>query len=220
MMIYEKIDLVLAGCLRRLFKSRFILRSQATVWFQNIVEHRESIQNILNKFLLHLDINETLGVIQIRPSSEETEELLSYQMGRTKQLSPFASILLVYLRQERISYFMNPQSQSFPQADFQSLRQFVENFQVFKMDSQFERNFRRALEELEQLQVIIKTKNNETLYEISPLCELILPADEIAEYKARIENYFSSPQRALNLGRTDDPGELASSDRASRGSVE
>ncbi|MFN8945216.1 MAG: DUF4194 domain-containing protein [Pseudobdellovibrionaceae bacterium] len=203
-MIFQKNDIELAGCLRRLFKSRFILRSQNLNWFRTIIDQRESIQNILDKFLLHLEINESLGIIQIRPMNDEAEEAIAFQMGRKRQLSPFASMMLLFLRQERILYFMNPQSDSFPKTETKTMRDFIETFHPFKIDSQFERHFRRALDELETLQVILKTKLNDDLFEISPVCELILPADEITAYQKRIEEYFKTNNQTANDQATND----------------
>ncbi|MFN7905839.1 MAG: DUF4194 domain-containing protein [Pseudobdellovibrionaceae bacterium] len=133
-MIFQKNDIELAGCLRRLFKSRFILRSQNLNWFRTIIDQRESIQNILDKFLLHLEINESLGIIQIRPMNDEAEEAIAFQMGRKRQLSPFASMMLLFLRQERILYFMNPQSDSFPKTETKTMRDFIETFHPFKVE--------------------------------------------------------------------------------------
>jgi hypothetical protein len=132
-----------------------------------------------------------LGTIQIKPVSDENEDLIGLQMGRKKQLSPLASILMIYLRQNRISFYLNPASDSFPQAELMEMREFVESFQPFKIDSQFERNFRKALDELEGLQVILKTKLNDHLFEITPIVEILLPADEITNYKNRISDYYS-----------------------------
>lgn len=188
----SKQDLEIAGSLRRLLKSRFVLRSRNERWFQIVIDRRAEIERLARSLALTLDINESLGLAFLKPIDDETEEALAYQAGRKRTLGHLSSALVYKLRHQRLQFFMNPANDSVPLTTLEEMREFLQNFNSAKIDSQFERAFRKALDELAELQIIQETKPDSGLFEISPLCEILLPLDEITSIKARMENFFAS----------------------------
>lgn len=191
-MEFSKSQLELAGSLRRLFKSRFLVRSRNEKWFQIIVDHRSELQALLDRMGVFLEINDSLGVAHLRPLDSELEESISFQLGKKKTLTALASLLIFHLRHLRLQFYMNPTDDSVPLVGWNELREFLQNFNSSKVDSQFERHARKAIDELAEHQILIETKPESQIYEISPLCELLLPLDQIKEYQLKIKDYFST----------------------------
>jgi hypothetical protein len=196
-MEYNKKEIEIAGCLRRLLKSRFLLRSRNEKWFQAIVDLRSELEPTFTAMAMCLEINEPLSLCYIKPISEETEELIDFQMGRRQVLSPVASALVYKLRHQRLQFYLNPATDIAPLASISEMREFLQNFNSAKVDSQFERIFRKAVEELCALQIIFEMKPDSGLYEISAVCEILLPVDQIQEVRSKVENYFQSEQPSV-----------------------
>lgn len=190
-MEFTKNEAIRAGALRRLLKTRYLIRSRNESWFQIVIDLRTDLQKILDTMAIALEINETLGVAFLRPMSDEIEDTLAYNLGRRKTLGAMASALLIKLRFDRLQFFLNPSISDAPLVSGVEMRDFLENFNSAKMDSQFERTFRKAIEELTELQVLIETKPESGLYEISPLCEILLPMDKLQATKDQMEKYFA-----------------------------
>ncbi|MCM2281065.1 MAG: DUF4194 domain-containing protein [Bdellovibrionaceae bacterium] len=203
----EKLDLELAGCLRRLLRSRYVLRSRNERWFKMMIDHRQRIQDVASSFAAFLEINEPLGVAYLRPINEEIEEQLAIRLARSRKLSPFASTLLLHLRWQRMQFFLQPTGDDVPVIGLLELRDFLQRFSRAKIDAQFERQFRRCLEELTELQVILETEDGSGFFEITSLCDLLLPADSIRDLRTRAEAYF-----ARTASETGSGGELAETD--------
>lgn len=192
----------IAGGLRRLFKSRFIVRSRNEKWFQVIVDRRKDIQKILDAFCVRLEINETLGVAHLEPLSDEFEEVLGFQLGKRKSLSPLASVLMFYLRQQRLQFFLSPTEDAVPMATRGEMRDFLQNFNRTRIDSQFERAFQKSLDELLELQALFETRQDSGIYEISGLCEILLPLDRIQEWKIKIDEYCAPTSQPDSLAES------------------
>ncbi|MGE0527742.1 MAG: DUF4194 domain-containing protein [Bdellovibrionales bacterium] len=186
----DKAELEVAGCLRRLLRSRYILRSRHENAFKLIVDHRNRLQEIVGSFGAFLEVNEPLGVTYLRVGSDEMEEKLDLRLSRTRTLGPFATALILSLRWQRLQFYLQPTGDDVPIAGLVEMREFLLQFSKAKIDAQFERQFRRCLEELVDLQVIVETSSGSGFYEITSLCDLLLPADQIQELKARAEVYF------------------------------
>jgi hypothetical protein len=107
-----------------------------------------------------------------------------------------ASLLLLQLRITRHQVYMNPSEQIIPMMQSRDLREFANSFNSYKIDSQFERAFRKGIEELLELQIIKVTQNDESLFEITPLCELLLPIDRIQETLSKAKIYFKQNQNS------------------------
>lgn len=198
-----KNDLEVAGCLRRLLKNRFILRTRNEKWFQTMIDQRSSLQNLFNKMLLRMEINETLGLIYLTPESEELEEKIAYQMHRKKSLSMFSSLITLYLRKLRLQFYMNPNSDEIAVVSLQDLREYLENFNQLKVDMQFERLFRKTLDELLENHLLRATEESSGHFEITPICEVILPADVIYEFEKKISSYFGNHQMEISELKED-----------------
>jgi hypothetical protein len=186
----DKQQIEMAGCLRRLFRQRYVIRSRNEKWFQLIIEYRKRLQEVADAFAVYIEINEALGVAYLRAESEEMEEKLSIRLSKSKILSPFATALLIHLRWTRMQFYLDPGANQIPLTSVGGLREFIEPFSRSKIDNQFERQFRRALEELLELQVLTETVGDDAFFEITSLCDLLLPADQIQELRTRSEAYF------------------------------
>lgn len=209
-MEFTKADLEFAGCLRRLLKARFLLRSRNEKWFQAVIDYRLKLQKHFEALALELEINEALGVAYLKPLQEELEESIAYQMGRKQTLSPLASAIVYRLRHHRLQFYLNPTNDSAPLITWEDMREFVQAFNVSKIDSQFERAVRKALEELLELQIVTETKPGSGIYEISPICEILLPLDQIRDGKVKMEAYFT--RNGFRSDSKSDDGVDASAD--------
>lgn len=187
----DKFEIELAGTLRRLLRLRYVLRTRNEKWFTLIIEHRKRILEIVSSFGAELEINEPLGLAYLRASSEEIEDKIGLRLSRRQILGPFASALILQLRWLRMQFFLQPTGHDVPIVGAADLREFLEPFSRSSIDNQFEKMFRRSLEELVDIQVIIETEEGSGFYEITPLCELLVPADQIHELRARADIYFS-----------------------------
>lgn len=186
----SKNQLLLAGALRRLFKNRYLIKNRNEKWYQTIIDLRELIQKSLDSFLIQLEINESLGVAYLKPINDSVEDLVQYQIGRSKVLSPLATGLLIKLRYDRLQFILNPTPEGAALVRLEELKEYLIQFDNSKMDSQFEKNYRKAIDDLLQLEVLFETKEDSGLYEISPLCEIFMSLDDLQQRKTQMETYF------------------------------
>jgi hypothetical protein len=200
----EKLELELAACLRRLLRHRYLIRSRNEKWFKNVIEHRNRLQEIVETFGAYLEINEPLGVIYLRTLSEEVDEQLGIRFSRPKVLGPYASALMLHLRWQRMQFYTQPTGDDVPIISLLEMRDFLQPFSQAKVDIQFERIFRRCIDELVELQVLLETGTDSGFYEISSLCDLLLPSDQIHELRARAEAYFSRESKDSAMSHQGD----------------
>ena len=187
----DKLELELAGCLRRLLRSRYVIRSRNERWFKAIIDHRTRLQSVVQSFAAILEVDEALGLAYLRPLNEEIEEQLAIRLSRPRTLGPYASSLLLKLRQHRLQFYLQPTGDDVPLIAILEMREFLQQFSRARIDNQFERQFRRALDELSDLQVILETALDSGHFEITALCDLLLPADQIQQLRVRAETYFA-----------------------------
>jgi hypothetical protein len=187
----DKAEFELAGCLRRLFRIRYVLRTRNEKWFRIMIEHRVRIENAVKAFAVRLEINEPLGVIFLKPIDDETEEQLGIRFSLPHSLSPLATTLMIHLRWLRLQFYLQPTDSDVPIVEMLELREFSQQFTHAKIDQQFERQFRRALDELRAIDVIFETAAESGFFEISSLCDLLLPADQIHDLRVRATAYFA-----------------------------
>ena len=187
----DKLELELAGCLRRLLRSRYVIRSRNERWFKAIIDQRVGIQSAVQYFAATLEVDEALGLAYLRPINEEIEDQLAIRLSRPRVLGPYASALMLKLRQHRLQFYLQPTGDDIPLIALLEMREFLEQFSQARIDNQFERQFRRALDELSELQVILETASESGHFEITALCDLLLPADQIQQLRGRAETYFA-----------------------------
>jgi hypothetical protein len=186
----SKEELERAGCLRRLFRYRYILRSKNTQWFQKIIEYRNKLQQTLNHFFLTLVIDESLGVIYLQEGSEDVEESIGFKLGRNKRLGSFTTLLLFQLRHERLQFYLNPDEAVVPLIKKERMREYLKGFDRNEIDARFEKAFLKAVKELKDLQVLHETAENAEVFEITAICDLMLPVDEIKTLQRKMLSYF------------------------------
>jgi DNA mismatch repair ATPase MutS len=192
--VYNKRQLELAGILRRLFRQRYFLKSRNEKWFQILIDHLPEMQKSLLPFLIRLEINESNGLAFLTTLSSETEEKLDFAIGRKRNLSAFSSLMLLFLRRFRFEFFQNPNNLDTPLVQLAAIREFLDSFQKFKTDRGFEVTFRKSLEELQDLQVLIEVNAEEAIFEITAVCDVLLSSEDLEMYSRKIEAYFQSTE--------------------------
>ena len=195
----DKLELEIAGCLRRLLRSRYVLRARGERWYRAIIDHRQRLESFATALAATIEINEPLGIAYLRPLSEEIEESLGMRLSRARDLSPFATALCLFLRWKRMQYYLEPTGGDLPVIGVLEMREFLQQFSRAKIDHQFERQFRRCLDEVSELQIVLETAEGSGYFEITSLCDLLLPADQIQELRCRAEAYFARVGNAAEI---------------------
>lgn len=190
---HNKKDFELAGCARRLLRQRFLLREKNSQWFQLTCTYRNELTQIFAPFFQNLIVDENLGVAFLQETDPEIEEKLSYQFTRSRKLSALSSILLFQLRHERLQFYLNPEENTRPQVKLSDLREFLQEFDQNEVDARFERNFQKAVKELIELQVLLPNEGDQR-FEISCVCDLLLPLDTLSSYKNQLNQFFKAAQ--------------------------
>ncbi len=197
-----KEELLVAGALRRLFKNRFILRSRNENWFQVLVEQHERLRQVLRQMGADLELDITWGIAYVKSLSDEIEDQLEYQLGFNKTLGRYPSLLLYFLRLRRLSFYRNPDA-DVPLVQREEMRAFLNDFNPHLESGKFEKEFNKALQDLCDVQIILHTGLDER-YEITPVCDVLLPADEISVFKNRFEQYLKSLGKAVTADENTD----------------
>lgn len=192
-----KEELMVAGALRRLFKNRFILRSRNENWFQILVEQQERLRHLLKQMGADLELDITWGIAYVKPLSEEVEDQLDYQLGVNKTLGRYPSLLLFFLRLRRLNFYRNPDA-DVPLIQREEMRIFLDDFNQHLESGKFEKEFNKALQDLCDVQVLLRAGTEER-YEITAVCDVLLPADEISVFKTRFEQYLKSLGKTVTL---------------------
>ena len=192
----QQVDLELAGCLRRLLKSRFIIKAKSENWYRTIVDKQQSLEEFMTAMAAKLIINEQLGVIYLQELDPEIEEKLAYQLGSKMILRKFATHALLIMRKKRSDYFLNPDASGKCFITKQELKElllpFLEGIEKYKEDKKLELDIREALKDLRDLQVIFETGDGSDVYEISPVCDVLLPLEDIEKVELSIANYMKN----------------------------
>lgn len=192
----NEVNLVLAGCLRRLLKNRFILKNKSEVWYRNIIDQRKLIEEFVHAMAAKLIINEELGVIYLQALSDEYEEMLSYQLGSKITLKKFGTHALLIMRKRRSDYFLNPDVSGkcfISKIELKEiLEPFLQNIEQYKEDKKLELHLRETIRDLRELQILFETADGSEIYEISAVCDVILPLEEIHKLELNIMNYMKN----------------------------
>ncbi|MFY7992076.1 MAG: DUF4194 domain-containing protein [Bacteriovoracaceae bacterium] len=192
----QLVDLELAGCLRRLLKSRFIIKAKSENWYRIIVDKQQSLEGFMTAMAAKLIINEQLGVIYLQELDPEIEEKLAYQLGSKMILRKFATHALLIMRKKRSDYFLNPDASGKCFITKQELKElllpFLEGIEKYKEDKKLESDIREALKDLRDLQVIFEIGDGSDVYEISPVCDVLLPLEDIEIVERNIVNYMKN----------------------------
>lgn len=204
----NKEEIYVAGILRRLFKNRFLLRSKNEFWFQILVEHQGQVRSFLNKMAADLELDSTWGVAYIKPLSVEIEDQLDYQLGKQATLSRYSSLLIYFLRLQRLNFYRNPEGEA-PLVKREDMRVFLIDFNTHLDSSRFEREFNKCIQELIDIQILLRS-SVEDLFEISPVCDVLLTADNLSSFRSRFELYFKSLSKRPDSEQAEGADELES----------
>jgi hypothetical protein len=193
----------IAGLIRRLLNSRFVLQLKNRSLFQGLIDEKVELGRFFEKMGAELIIQENLGLAYVRSSETYDEESAEFQLGRRITLSELPSLLLIFLRQKRLQFFLSPIDHEVPRISRTEIREFTRDFgsEKEKEDRKFELEFNRALDRLIELQVLLPNAEK-THFEISGVCDILLPADQIQDFKSRAEIYFkegNSPSSSSEL---------------------
>lgn len=175
---------------RRCINSRFILRNRSQELFLNLNTYHKELNQYFMKMGLELKLDNELGIAQL----VDIKELeLQYSAGKKIKLGARETILTIYLRQKRMDYFTGDPESEVATISEESMREFLNEFNQEKEDKKFQREFKQTIKRLLDLQILLNLQE-EYQYEISPICDLIIPADHIQLLldKAKIYFYTSS----------------------------
>jgi hypothetical protein len=206
-MEFSRTEVQIAGCLRRLLRGRFILRSRNEAQYKTILDLREDLQKVVIKMGATLEVNEILGLAYLRPYSADLEEAIGFQLGSTRMLNRMTSLLLLYLRSRRLLFFQNPEQADLPMVERSELRMYLSEYVVEKEDRKVEREFRASLEELVELQVLLPFNENYERFEISPVTDILMNASAVDELRKKIEGYFQVGKSIEVSGVTEESAE-------------
>lgn len=181
-------DKKLAGIIRRCLSLRYILRRRNRQLFSNILNYRTALNEFFYKAGAQLLVNEALGIAYLEPLHEFDDEI-EYRLGRSVTLQPFETLLLIFLRQKRMEYFSGDIDSETPWVKREEMREFLLEFNQEKEERKFQLAFDRVLKQLQSNQILLSSEDD-ALYEISPVCDVVLPADEIHQMQQRAQAYF------------------------------
>ncbi len=198
------VNIKLAGVIRRCLTSRFILRSRTTDFFQTLIIYRDQLEEYFLKIGARLVVNDQLGVAYLQ-AIDDYEDQIGYSLGRKLRLTALDTLLLIYLRQKRLEFYHNEIDQEVPWVRTEELREFASEFDFHKEDRKFQMQFEKAIKRCLQRQILLPTAQ-ERLYEISPVCDVLLPADQIQSIKSQADQYFKGIKKEKSI-LSDDQGE-------------
>jgi hypothetical protein len=181
--------------LRRCLNSRFILRSRSRELFDSLVANLGDVNSYFSSIGAEVVVDSNLGVARIRELPELKDKDLP-QLGRGTALSPLESISILFLRKKRMDYFSGDVSEESPTVSRTELKEFLDSYRTVTEDAKFNSQIDRVVKNLCYWQVLVKKAN---LYEISPVCEIILNAEEIKSLKEAAEKYFDNLKKLGGL---------------------
>ena len=179
----------LAGVIRRCISSRFILRSKNQEFHKLLLQYRTELEAYFLKMGVELILNEALGIAYLAPSSEWDEDI-AYRLGRTRTLSAWETLALIFLRHKRMEFFTGTIESEAPWISRKELRDYLREYSQETEDRRFENQFAGVLKGLKEHQILLS--QDDLQFEITPVCEVLLPADQIAVLKEKTKAYFEA----------------------------
>lgn len=186
----------LAGIIRRCLGQRYILRTRSPELFQSLLIHSEDLRSFFATASLELRMNEPLGIAYLSVIDAQEEEM-EYRWGRTKILGSLETLVLIFLRQKRMEYFTGNAISEIALIRNSEIREYLRGFSEEKEDKKFQRKFDEVLGNLIENQILLNTPlshEGDSSYEITPVCDILLPADRIWELKSQAQTYFGGDQ--------------------------
>jgi hypothetical protein len=188
------VNLIVAGCLRRLLKNRFILKNRTEQWFRHIVDQKKHLEEFIFSMGAKLIIDEHLGIIYLQKLDDEWEEKLSYQLGIKITLNKLSTMVMLVMRKRRADYMENPDASGKCFMTRQEIKEiiipFTEKIERYKEDKKLENDLKECLRDLKDLQVLFETYESSETYEISAVCDVLLPLEDIQKLELSIQTYF------------------------------
>ncbi|NJL25220.1 MAG: DUF4194 domain-containing protein [Calothrix sp. SM1_5_4] len=177
---------------RRLLSGRYVIRSRNPKAFQSIVDNEGQLMDYFDLAGGDLHINDMLGVAYVSSNSEDDENC-QIRFGRKVTLKASETLALIFIRRQRAEYFdsANAEAES-PLLDIEKLKSAMAL--VMKKDEatdkDFQREFGKTLDRLKELQILMGDEHDSLV--ISPVADIVLPADEIQTYAQAAEKYFTA----------------------------
>lgn len=190
-MTINEIDTVLAGLIRRSLSMRFVVRSRNMKLFMSMLKYKKQLGEHFATLGVRFILDENLGVAYLQ-EKEDLSDQIEYRLGRKVRLEPLETLLVIILRQKRQDYLTTMEAdRESPLISREEIRHSINDFSSEKIDQNFEGKFRQALDRLIKFRILL-TVDEELQYEISPVCDIILPADHIHSYLKQAREYFRS----------------------------
>lgn len=198
------VDVKFAGIVRRCLSMRFIVRVRNEAFFQSVVERRAALAKYFAQMGVNLKLNEELGVAFLEAMPEQ-EDSIDYRFGRTSTLTGFETLLLFVLRKHRYEYLTGEAEFELPPIEVSRIRELLEEYRPQKEERKFQQSLQKALERFEKYKILLRTSSPDR-YEISPVTDVLLTADEIRRSLDRAREYFGQKSR-LDHSTENDPAE-------------
>lgn len=195
-------DLTLAGVIRGCLSRRFILRFERQKLFLAIVEQQGALNEYFSRMAARLVVDEGLGIAYLQSMTEHDEDI-EYRMGRTKRLGSLETLLLFLLRWYRKNYFLEEADLEMPVIDVERVREMLEEYKPERQGRDFEKKLKRAIENLSDLKILLKTDHPER-FSVSPVTDVLLTADSIERSLNRARDYFTSGAKGEAPSDDDD----------------
>jgi hypothetical protein len=177
-----------AGLIRRCLTARFILRSRNQELFSLLAQSHDELNRYFGKMGAELVLNEHLGIAHLSVLQEWDEEI-PYRLGRNRVLSAWETLALVHLRHKRIEFFSGTIDSEMPRISRQELRESLKEFDSSSEDRRFESQFNGIIKTLKDHQILISS--DDQVFEITPVCDVLLPADQLQGLLERARAYFA-----------------------------
>ena len=194
----------LVGVLIRCLTSRFILKSRSRELFESIKSNLEHINSYFEQLGAEVQVDDNLGLARVVEKEDLKDKDLP-QLGRKTELNPLETVALLYLRKRRMDYFSGDISEESPRISKTEINEFLEIYKTTADEGKFSSKLDRVIKNLSYWQVLSKKATN--VYEITPVCELLLTPEKIKELKEAAEKYFENLKKFGNAENSEESAE-------------
>lgn len=177
---------------RRLLKGRFLIRSDNETAFQCVVDLKYDLEEYFSHLGADFILDESQGIAYLK---ENFEQDFQVSFGQSKTLTGMETLIVIFLRQRRNDYLNGKDIVNENViVSLDEIRSFCLHFNKRIQEKKFNNGeFLPTIDSLKSKQFI--TENSDHTYTVTPICEIILPHDEVTACLNAAEKYFSSSRK-------------------------